>query len=45
MTFKFEDSTRNKFHLRANQFGLISVGDQGELIYQGTRFKEFIRQI
>ncbi|WP_083180331.1 DUF2500 domain-containing protein [Paenibacillus yonginensis] len=41
ITFEFEDHTR--IYLRDKDFGLISIGDQGELRYQGTRFKEFIR--
>ena len=43
ITFELEDHTRVELHVRANQFGLISIGDQGELTYQGTRFKEFNR--
>jgi len=44
ITFEFEDSTRKEMHVRGNYYGLTTVGDQGELSYQGTRFKEFIRQ-
>ncbi|MDQ0195581.1 DUF2500 domain-containing protein [Paenibacillus wynnii] len=44
ITFEFEDHTRKELQVRSDQYGLITVGDQGELIYQGTRFKEFIRQ-
>jgi hypothetical protein len=43
ITFEFEDSTRIELYVRANHYGLIAEGDQGELTYQGTRFKEFIR--
>lgn len=45
ITFEFQDNTRKELHVQANYYGLITVGDQGELTYQGTRFKEFIRQI
>lgn len=44
ITFEFEDNSRNELYVGANKFGLIVVGDQGELTYQGTRFKEFIRR-
>ncbi|WP_339315901.1 DUF2500 domain-containing protein [Paenibacillus sp. FSL R10-2734] len=45
ITFEFEDQTRIELHIKANEFGLISIGDQGELTYQGTRFKEFNRMV
>ncbi|MCL6603684.1 MAG: DUF2500 domain-containing protein [Paenibacillus sp.] len=45
ITFEFEDSSRVELHVKSNYFGLITVGDQGELTYQGTRFKEFTRQL
>jgi len=44
ITFEFEDGSRKEMHVRGNYYGLTTVGDQGELSYQGTRFKEFIRQ-
>ncbi len=44
ITYEFEDHTRKELHVRDNYYGLITVGDQGELTYQGTRFKEFLRQ-
>jgi len=43
ITFEFQDGSRKELHVRANYYGLTTVGDQGELTYQGTRFKEFIR--
>jgi Protein of unknown function (DUF2500). len=45
ITFEFEDHTRIELQVRANQYGLIAVGDMGELMYQGTRFKEFNRAL
>jgi len=45
ITFEFEDNSRTELYVKANQFGLIVVGDQGELTYQGTRFKEFVRLV
>ncbi|CAM2905262.1 DUF2500 domain-containing protein [Paenibacillus sediminis] len=43
ITFEFEDHTRKELYVSAKHFGLIVIGDQGELTYQGTRFKEFSR--
>ena len=43
ITFEFEDRTRKEFYVKPNQYGLIVVGDQGELTYQGTRFVGFAR--
>ncbi|NIK78934.1 hypothetical protein FHS15_004080 [Paenibacillus castaneae] len=43
ITFEFNDHTRIELHVAANHFGLIVVGDDGELTYQGTRFKGFTR--
>jgi hypothetical protein len=45
ITFEFEDGSRVELPVRSNQFGLIAAGDQGELTYQGTRFKGFNRTI
>lgn len=41
ITFEFEDHSRTELQLNGNEFGLIVVGDRGELTYQGTRFKDF----
>jgi hypothetical protein len=43
LTFEFEDHTRKELHVSAKHYGLMVSGDQGELSYQGTRFKEFKR--
>lgn len=43
ITFEFEDTTRKELYVNAIHYGLIAEGDLGELTYQGTRFKEFIR--
>lgn len=45
ITFEFEDFTRKEFEIRSSMYGLISVGDKGELVYQGTRFKNFTRTL
>ncbi|NBC70153.1 DUF2500 family protein [Paenibacillus sacheonensis] len=43
VTFEMHDRSRLELQVRDNKFGLIVIGDQGELTYQGTRFKEFRR--
>lgn len=45
ITFEFEDHTRKELQVRAHQFGLLVVGDIGELTYQGTRYLDFTRII
>ncbi|MHA6485036.1 DUF2500 domain-containing protein [Paenibacillus sp. strain BS8-2] len=43
VTFQLDDTTRLELQLRGDRYGLIVVGDRGQLTYQGTRFKEFQR--
>ncbi|WP_029192877.1 DUF2500 domain-containing protein [Paenibacillus harenae] len=43
ITFEFEDRSRKELPVQSDRYGLIVVGDQGELTFQGTRFKEFKR--
>ncbi|WP_136604849.1 DUF2500 domain-containing protein [Paenibacillus dokdonensis] len=43
ITFEFEDNSRKELYVKDNQFGMIVVGDIGELTFQGSRFKEFSR--
>lgn len=43
ITFEFADHSRVELPVQTNHFGIIVVGDQGELTYQGTRFKDFKR--
>lgn len=45
ITFELEDQSRFELQIRADRYGLIVVGDQGDLTYQGTRFKEFNRWV
>lgn len=45
ITFEFDNRTRKELPVSANHFGVIVIGDLGELTYQGTRFKEFTRII
>lgn len=43
VTFQFDDGSRIEFQVMNRDFGLIVEGDRGEILYQGTRFKEFKR--
>lgn len=43
VTFEMDQQSRIELPVRADRYGLMIVGDQGELTYQGTRFKEFHR--
>lgn len=43
ITFQFDDQSRKELPIPVQHFGMIVVGDFGELSYQGTRFKEFKR--
>lgn len=45
ITFELEDSSRIELYVKDKYFGIITIGDTGELTYQGTRFKEFKRTI
>lgn len=45
ITFEFEDQSCVELYVEANTYGIISIGDQGDLIYQGTRFKQFNREL
>ncbi|MDD9270683.1 DUF2500 domain-containing protein [Paenibacillus sp. GCM10023248] len=44
-TFEFEDRRRLELRVGRDQFGYIVEGDQGILMYQGTRFKSFTRNL
>jgi hypothetical protein len=41
VTFEMDDQSRIELQVRPDKYGLMVVGDQGELTHQGTRFKEF----
>lgn len=44
VTFEFEDQSRMELWIGRQQFGYMVEGDTGNLIFQGTRFKEFERK-
>ncbi|MDF2557057.1 MAG: hypothetical protein K0R71_885 [Bacillales bacterium] len=45
VTFELEDGKRIEFRVAGKHFGMLVEGDYGELTYQGTRFKGFLRSV
>ncbi|MEC0182294.1 DUF2500 domain-containing protein [Paenibacillus peoriae] len=43
ITFEFDGGERKELKVKDTDFGMIVVGDRGELHYKGTRFLEFVR--
>lgn len=43
ITFEFDGGERKELNVKDTDFGMIVVGDRGELHYKGTRFMEFVR--
>lgn len=43
VTFETEEHRRFELYIPDKVYGLLVVGDEGELTYQGTRFKDFTR--
>lgn len=43
VTFEFQDGRRMELEMKGRDYGRIAEGDQGELSYQGSRFKGFVR--
>lgn len=44
VTFEFPNQERLELKVKHKEFGLLVVGDEGVLNYQGTRFNSFSRQ-
>lgn len=44
VTFEFPNGDRKEFSVNANGYGLLAVGDSGELAYQGNWLLRFTRQ-
>ena len=42
-TFQFEDGSRIELKIPDKEYGLLADGDQGQLTFQGTRYKSFKR--
>jgi len=45
VTFQFSDGQRVELNVLGSQSGMLSVGDQGTLDWQGSRFHGFTREI
>lgn len=43
ITFEVESGDRMELQVHGHDYGLLSEGDQGQLTFQGTRFKGFKR--
>lgn len=43
ITFEVESGDRMEFRVNGNEYGLIAEGDRGKLTFQGTRYKDFLR--
>ncbi|MDY8024635.1 DUF2500 domain-containing protein [Paenibacillus polymyxa] len=43
ITFEFDGGERMELEVKDTDFGMIVIGDRGELHYKGTRFLEFVR--
>ncbi|MNW66272.1 hypothetical protein D3C74_447260 [compost metagenome] len=43
ITFEFEGGERMELEVKDTDFGMIVIGDRGEVHYKGTRFLEFVR--
>ena len=45
VTFQVDSGDRMEFHVAGREFGILVVGDQGELSFQGTRYLGFERLV
>ncbi|MCC2670629.1 MAG: hypothetical protein K0Q72_3100 [Armatimonadetes bacterium] len=45
VTFQFPSGERREFSMAGRDSGTLVEGDEGELTYQGTRFKGFKREL
>ena len=45
ITFQVQSGDRMEFHVSGNEYGMIAEGDRGNLVFQGTRFHTFDREI
>jgi hypothetical protein len=44
VTFEFESGDRSELRVPENEFGILVVGDSGDLTFQGTRYLGFARK-
>lgn len=45
VTFEVQSGDRMELHVSAKDYGIIAEGDYGNLVFQGTRFHAFDREI
>lgn len=45
VSFELDTGSRIEFHVQGNQYGILKEGDCGILIFQGTRYLQFDREI
>ncbi|WP_339224622.1 DUF2500 domain-containing protein [Paenibacillus sp. FSL H8-0332] len=43
VTFEFHNGSRRELEVKPRAYAMIVEGDRGELSYQGSRFKGFVR--
>ncbi|MDO6848027.1 DUF2500 domain-containing protein [Priestia megaterium] len=43
VTFQFESTDRSEFTVSGREYGMLAEGDEGMLMFQGTRFLDFQR--
>jgi len=44
VTFEFDSGDRSELYVPQNEFGILVVGDRGNLTFQGTRYLSFERK-
>lgn len=44
-TFQVESGDRMELAVNDKEYGMLAEGDTGKLTFQGTRYKEFVRNI
>ena len=45
VTFQVESGDRMELQMSGSEYGLLAEGDVGKLVFQGTRYKSFEREI
>ena len=45
VTFQVQSGDRIEFHVSGSEYGMIAEGDRGNLVFQGSRFHGFDREI
>jgi hypothetical protein len=43
VTFQVQSGDRMEFVVQGNEYGVLIEGDEGDLTFQGTRYKGFVR--